>query len=477
MVRNISYGERICESFYANDLDEALSALSKIKAFGEWRFDKSNIQLSDIKNIREKSSTPLIFTCRKNNISNNAQQQAYLEAINSHFDYIDLDINADALLLKQIYPLILSSKSQLILSYHNFSKTPSARELHQIFSPFTKYQIDILKVACLAHSEEDMNRLIEFQETSDNIICLGMGKLALQSRALSLIKQVKFTYTALQVEKTTAPGQPDYHSLLSEYEKLASSQNIRLAVIGHPIAHSKSPEIFRGFFKNDQLNGVYEKLDLSEIKDFETIKDKYQGFNVTAPFKEEIIPYLHNISPAAKKIGAVNTIIRVNNKYYGDNTDYFGIISAIEQHSPNSFNTIKKCLIIGAGGAARAAIYAMNLKNISTSVVNRTEEKAIKLSREFNIQALSKDEIVMSDFQLIINTIHQAFDLINPKYLTKKHLVLDAIYPQSQFEPLLKNKSLFRLIKGEKWLYEQARKAYYLFRQQKLHTSISVNKK
>jgi shikimate dehydrogenase len=233
---------------------------------------------------------------------------------------------------------------------------------------------------------------------------------------------------------------------------------MKLAVLGNPIGHSKSPDLFKTFFYDEEVIGVYEKIELENIGEIEILKKHYDGFNVTAPFKQSMIAYLDELSEAAQKIGAVNTVYQKEGKWIGENTDYKGILEAIR--SCTDFSKIRKVLILGAGGAARAAAYAMNQTNIPCFVINRTYGKAVQLANDFNIYAI--EEAPLQDIQLIINTVPEPFSVISPEELTPHHIVLDAIYPKSAFARSASEIG-FILIRGEVWLKEQALEAYRIF--------------
>ena len=460
-MRNRSLDGRVCESFFANNLSSALNAVERIKSLGELRFDLSNLHIDDIKTIKEKTEHKLIFTCRGGNISKEAHIKAYRTAIESNYDYIDIDLQHDGTLLPSLRSDLSQSSCQLMLSYHNYEKTPSLTELKEIIKKLASSHADLVKVATLTHRSEDVEKLILAQKSHQNTICLGMGEFATQSRIQSVLNDGDFTFVAFDLSKSTAKGQLDYNGFQNAYMNYRGGHSIKLAVLGNPIAHSKSPDLFKGFFTENERNGVYEKIELDNITEFESLKTQYDGFNVTAPFKQSIIPLLHELSDAAKQIGAVNTIYKRNDKWFGDNTDFLGILNAIKEGV--DFTDIKNCLIIGAGGAARAAVYAMKSIGISSSIINRTHANAEKLAQEFSIS--SPKIIDIKNYQLIINTTPNPLTLINPDILQTNHIILDAIYPNSMFIPYQKEKR-FTFIPGERWLYHQAKSAYDIFLKQ-----------
>ncbi|NPD44715.1 MULTISPECIES: bifunctional type I 3-dehydroquinate dehydratase/shikimate dehydrogenase [unclassified Lentimicrobium] len=457
-MRNRSLDGRVCESFFTDDLSAAIDVVEKIKSLGELRFDLSQLRIDDIEPIKSSTDNALIFTCRGGNFSDDIQLEAYLKAIESNYSYIDIDLEHDGTLLPSLYAPLSQSSCQLILSYHNYNETPSPKILDERISKMASSKADLIKIATLLHSPDDIDTLIKTQNSHQNIICLGMGELATESRIKSILNGGAFTFTAYDLSKSTAKGQLDYDGFQKAYMNYRGGKSIKLAVLGNPIAHSKSPVLFKEFFEENGINGVYEKIELEQIEELKELQHLYDGFNVTAPFKLNIIPFLNELSDSAKSIGAVNTVFKKEMQWYGDNTDYLGILNSIKEVI--AVSEIQNCLIIGAGGAARAAAFAMNSIDVNTTILNRTYSKAKSLAEDFSMN--SKENINIEEFHLIINTVPSPFSLIQTSHLQNHHIILDAIYPNSQFIPFQKEKE-FTLISGEKWLFHQAKAAYDIF--------------
>lgn len=162
---------------------------------------------------------------------------------------------------------------------------------------------------------------------------------------------------------------------------------IRAAVIGHPIAHSRSPLIHNYWIRHYGLEGAYEAIDIdpaaleARLKDLAT--EGYSGFNVTVPHKESVMKLCATLDSLAVEIGAVNTVCVRPGGLHGMNTDAYGFIENIRQHAPGFQFAGKTAVILGAGGAARAAIVALRKENIGRIILlNRTRIKAEALVAE-----------------------------------------------------------------------------------------------
>lgn len=242
---------------------------------------------------------------------------------------------------------------------------------------------------------------------------------------------------------------------------------MKLAVIGNPIAHSKSPLIFEFLFKEMDLQATYEKILLESAQDLpELFSQDYNGFNITAPFKQSVLPYLDLLADEVRKIGSVNTVLLKEGKAYGYNTDYWGVIGALTDN--NISLTDKKCLVLGAGGAARAAIYALKCKGALVEVFNRTEAKAKALAEEFNVEYCTEEDLydILSRTEILIDTLPAGVKVLALDKLPTNLVVVDASYPKSVYS----NSSIATLISGEQWLLHQALPAF------KLLTGIELNK-
>lgn len=148
---------------------------------------------------------------------------------------------------------------------------------------------------------------------------------------------------------------------------------MRYALLGRRLAHSYSKIIHELIYKKSNIAASYELYEL-EIEELEEAINKlrlgiYNGYNVTIPYKEEIMKYLDIIDPNALKIGSVNTVALENGKVVGYNTDYYGFIQELEYYNINPKN--KDCYILGTGGAAKALFRALETMGGNTTYVSR----------------------------------------------------------------------------------------------------------
>ncbi|EUB99313.1 Shikimate dehydrogenase [Rhizobium sp. CF080] len=215
----------------------------------------------------------------------------------------------------------------------------------------------------------------------------------------------------------------------------------RAFVMGHPIAHSRSPMLHGYWLKRYGLEGSYERLDIppQEIDAFFAgFRDAgWIGGNVTVPHKTAVIPHLDSIDDAATKMGAVNTIWWQDGKLLGGNTDAIGFLGNIDELVPGWEAGTKKAVIFGAGGATRAAAYGLQSRGLQVALCNRTLSKAQALADHFGagVGAHKMDELgdLLADCDLLVNAtslgmIGQPPLDIDLSPLKKDAIVYDVVY-------------------------------------------------
>ena len=231
-----------------------------------------------------------------------------------------------------------------------------------------------------------------------------MGEQGIISRVLSVRAGSVFTFGAVSPESKTAPGQMSARDLRSIYriEQVDAATRV-YGVAGDPIEHSLSPVIMNTALRRENVNGVYVPLHAKTLKDLiHCVREiPLHGLSVTMPYKQTILEYLDNTDPHTAKIGACNTVVRgQEGKLYGFNTDIAGVVRPLEQRI-----TIEKAkvLVLGAGGAARAAVYGLKERGAEVWILNRTAAKAQKLARQAKAHTIKRADLRKTAFDVIVN--------------------------------------------------------------------------
>jgi shikimate dehydrogenase len=203
----------------------------------------------------------------------------------------------------------------------------------------------------------------------------------------------------------------------------------RAGVIGHPIAHSRSPIIHGHWLKTLQIEGHYERFDVvpGELAAFiSTLQSQgLAGINCTLPHKEAVLSLADHILPAAQAIGAANTLWFEQDRLYADNTDATGFLASLDQDCPGWDRQLESAMILGAGGAARAILHALLQRGVSTIfLVNRSLERATALADHWqNNVGLNRTQMIMPmawDMTLVESILPRIGLLVNTSSLGMK---------------------------------------------------------
>jgi len=222
------------------------------------------------------------------------------------------------------------------------------------------------------------------------------------------------------------------------------SQTQLIGLIGHPVSHSRSPQMHNAMFKKVGLNYRYLAFDVAKENLQQAIEAMralhIQGFNVTIPHKVEVMKYLDRISEEAKQIGAVNTIVNHDGELVGYNTDGEGYLRSLLEETGIDLSG-KKIVLLGAGGAARAIGYTLSNQPIEQLyLVNRNENKAHSLKQdlehytEVKVFSIEQLEHVIKESDIIINTTSIGLSpnvdqsLIKSEWMRSSHIASDIIY-------------------------------------------------
>ncbi len=245
------------------------------------------------------------------------------------------------------------------------------------------------------------------------VIC--MGETGLMSRVLTP-KVGGFATYCSTAGGATAPGQVDLATMLTQYRWASIDADTRvLGVIGWPVAHSLSPAIHNAALARADINAVY--LPLAVRPDGSTLERFLDaclanewlgalGFSVTAPHKTRVLNYLGTrVDERAQRIGAVNTVVVTEGGYFGYNTDYDGVLRALTRGLACPVDDLdgERVLVLGAGGAARAAVAALRDHGAEVAVCGRSADRSGRLAGDFNCRAVAWDERDRQAGAILIN--------------------------------------------------------------------------
>jgi len=216
---------------------------------------------------------------------------------------------------------------------------------------------------------------------------------------------------------------------------------VRACIMGHPVAHSRSPMLHGNWLRTLGIDGAYEFADVAP-DDFEAFfrglgANGFAGGNITIPHKEAAYRLVDRRERAADAIGAVNTVWYEGGALIGGNTDWLGIVGSLDDIHPGWDASPGKAVVLGAGGSARASVFAFLERGYSVAIVNRTRDRAEKLAAAFGARASAHgyDALpdLLADADILINNTSLGQAKFPPleidlRPLKRSAIVYDAVY-------------------------------------------------
>lgn len=387
----------------------------RLDALERGEIQKGAAQLSEIVRSFER---PLILTYRP------AEQGGYSEL--SRTDRLAFwknyfpsnaaffDIEADLIdELVNLDPDIQPDWSRIICSLHDFHGVPE--NLDERYGQMAFTPARILKLAVKAKDITDCIPLFQLMERARRegreIIAIAMGAAGLITRILGPSRGSFLTYGSSEPDSGTAPGQLLANDLRSLYRiDHIDTETMITGLVGLPVSHSVSPHIHNAAFKGGDLNAVYLPFHVEDLRGFfqrmvnprsRELDWNLRGLSITAPHKKAVLKLLDWVDDEALKIGAVNTVVMEGEQLLGYNTDAHGLIEPLKRRFGSLAGT--RVAVLGAGGAARAALYALQSEGADITVFARDQEKAQLLCQRFN---LSYESLATANFagkDIVIN--------------------------------------------------------------------------
>ncbi|KAI8473685.1 MAG: type I 3-dehydroquinase-domain-containing protein [Monoraphidium minutum] len=407
----------ICTSVTADTVAGALAEIGEAAAAGadviELRLDflKEFDPSSDLKALMDACKVPYIVTYRPtweggHYSGPEPERLATLKfAAMMGAPYVDVEFKAAHLFFADTLGEVPVS-TRVILSSHDFEKTPPRAELHARVAAMREMGADIVKIAAMANDISDAATMLSLlTEKTGPTISLSMGERGQITRLLAAKYGGHLTFASLSAERASAPGQPTIQQLQGLYRFRKQGPATKLfGIVGNPVHHSKSPLIHNSAFEHIGFDGVYVPLLVDDMPSFMAAFEghDFAGFSVTIPHKHAALEAATEADPVAAQIGAVNTLVKIAPDHGSDraggwrgfNTDWHAAIGAVERglsggqqrgsstsggegDSPLKGRTF---VVVGAGGAGRALAFGAAARGARVLVANRSVERGAALA-------------------------------------------------------------------------------------------------
>ena len=390
--------------------------------------------------LYERGEVTAIATCRRVSTGGKfkgtigAELEILEKAAQAGMHLIDIEVQTAEHTKPAQMKKLRSYGAALIISYHDFEAT---KNLDAVFDRILPFQPEFVKIVSTAKTLSDnvtMMRFLDRRRDEANLIGISMGDQGTISRVLGLRAGSVFTFASAQVGEETGAGQIDARTLREAWriDQIDASTKV-YGVAGNPVRHSLSPLMHNMAFRRETVNAVFLPLQTSRLSDLLTLTREVplHGLAITMPFKTEILRQLAKTDTLSEKIGACNTVVRAQDgNLYGFNTDVAAVVRPLERRLPLRG---AKILVLGAGGAGRAAVFGLVEKGADVFIWNRTAETSKKLARQARAKTIRREQIVKSNFDVIINTTPVGMrgvkpaSILEPKELNTR-LVFDLVY-------------------------------------------------
>ncbi len=331
-----------------------------------------------------------------------AQIEMLRTAVLAGCQWVDLEIES----VGRLGPSVLHElrPAKVIVSYHNYHRTP---DLYWIHRRLARLPVQVVKIAGHARELRDNFRLLQLLKAhrgrSPKVVVVGLGASGLPSRLLALRSGSPFTYASVGNHHGVAAGQVPADVMRSVYRVDHLDRRTHLyAVVGSRASVSLSPAMQNAAFQAKHVNAIYLPCETQRLSDFLAFAREmgFLGFSVTMPFKSAIVRDLDWLDPLAAKIGACNTVAVQRGKWMGWNTDAAAVIEVLTKRLRLAGSRI---LVLGAGGAGRAAAYALRSEGAEVILTARRESAARRLARAISAQVVPWGSPEGLDVDAVIN--------------------------------------------------------------------------
>lgn len=306
-------------------------------------------------------------------------------------DFVDVEWRADRSQLR------LAGRTRLVLSHHDHAGTPTDLS-DRVRAMRAEAGNGVIKVAVKTPTFAECRRLRDAVGSGSDQVVIGMGYAGTVTRVCPWIYQSQWTYCG-----SAAPGQVSRAELLDGYRVRQTGAHTGVyGIVGTPLAHSASPAMHNAAFGAAGVDAVYVPIETADPDEFLSAADAFgfAGASVTAPVKTQWAAHGVRLDAMSTRIGAVNTLVRTaRGEWEGRNFDVDGFLAPLVRRGLQM--TGQRVVVLGAGGAARAAVWALTRQGAQIEISARRMEAATRLAADFGATAVGWPP--RSDWDLLVN--------------------------------------------------------------------------
>ncbi|HZE97731.1 MAG TPA: shikimate dehydrogenase [Planctomycetota bacterium] len=474
----------ICAVVRTETSEQAVSAMAEAKRLGadlcELRIDY--LRNPDLPKILSAKPLPVLATVRPKweggqFDGDESVRFGLLEDACLHgADYVDVEFRA--------YKDLKLRDAKLIVSYHDFEKTPE--DLEATALKMASLEPLFVKVACQPRGIADLARLVRLQKTFPSpIAVIAMGEVGEPLRVLYARYGGRLTFASIQAGQESAPGQLSVEDLVRLYQaKTIDDETEVYGVVGDPVAHSKSPVVFNDVFKHLGMNARYVRFKVDDPAALPALVREMdlRGFSVTIPHKQAVAGLVDEADDIVRGVGAANTVSVKDGRLIGANTDLPGAMEAIQDAAVRKWSHGiygMRALVLGAGGVSRAIAWGLKREAARVVIANRSFERGKALAEELGVDFVRWESLADARAQIIVNgtsvgmTPKTDESPVDASLFKKDMVVMDTVYTPRSTKFLKDARAAGALgIDGVEMFLRQANHQFRIWRGRPIPTEI-----
>jgi 3-dehydroquinate dehydratase/shikimate dehydrogenase len=351
---------------------------------------------------------PILFTCRSDAEGGHfpdrdagARRTLLREAVERGFDLVDVEARAG-------FDDVVAAKAGrgLVLSWHDTEGTPD--DLDAVYERMAGAGPDVVKIAVTARSVRDLGRLLALAarhaaDAAPRLVAIAMGPLGVASRILGGRYNAPFGFASAASGRGTAPGQLTAPVLVDSYRVRSIGRDTRVyGLLGSDVQRSLSPAIQNRAFAENGIDAVYVPLQAESIDAFRDALPALalSGWSVTRPYKGAILGCLDSVTAQAAEAGSANTVVAQDGRLVGLSTDGDGVLVPLRKRIDPAG---RRVAILGAGGAARAAAFALVRAGARVDVLAPRAEQAREVAAATGCAGAGLEELARMPFDVLVN--------------------------------------------------------------------------
>jgi len=361
----------------------------------------------DLLTILRAKTRPLMLTCRA--VSEGGRladddprrRLTLLEGVKRGFDYVDVEYRSAF-----VDVMVEKAGRGLVVSYHDLKGTPE--DLDGFYAAMRERGADVVKIAVTPRSIRDVGRLLDFAARTaaaggPPLVPIALGPMGVLTRIAAGRWGAPFTYASAARGAEASPGQVPAAEMVDLYRARDVNPLTKLyGVLGADVVWSLSPVLHNRAFEARGLDAVYVPLQAESLEGFLQALPAFDlsGFSVTRPYKVDIVPHLQEVEEHAALSGSVNTVVVHDGSLRGSTTDGIGVLAPLKKRLDVKG---RAAVIIGAGGAARAAALALQQKGARVTLVARRPDRAASVAALLGCAHAGLDDLSRLAWDVLIN--------------------------------------------------------------------------